>query len=533
MSMSLNDQIEPLLLMDLESLGLKDELDMAEFVSELLAITLSRSTSRRTRKAAYLLGTRCVNKYPETSIGALLHQISRPLHLSKTAVAPVEAYICLKWINLCLASRIYSDAEFGRLLIAQALLLDSCVGTHSKQAIRRYAKQKMRSNLAKCICDMESGSKYITSLTQGSSSTKHATLLGEVLTVLSKCPYYTGLIETCKKPLLEYFTGSFLSAKEVISPWSVHGLDRFLSDGASNHDVETVIAPIMIKAILRAPEFIADPVLVSFVKAVRPSDPACTRILISSLLLPILGIFKSSNRSTRHAGVLALKALQARADELAPEIVRQLVSSFVTDRPGVEFRHAVAESLNDSYLGPFHFSAYVDLVLPILVKEPNESVHILLISALLRSLLICYQPGDTLSEEFMTAMEAGIKDKRAGIRNQWLCGLAEILTDRYNAASAVIEAVAIPLVELWTSAKQSPVQALQNGMMKGLYAVVVMFLAYACHSDVLGKHSHVVSCRLFDEIRSEIKKVRLQKHLVYRRRGKVALWRANDLQTRA
>lgn len=477
-----------LAIQDIDAFNLSSDADWNGFVNDLFIISYQHSNSRRIRRACHNLFERCLERIP-TSIKVILDEIHKHSQVSELSTTVASAYVCLEWTSLCLKSGRYDSEDFPRLVKYQALLLDTCCSDRAKRSLTSWARRrvcKTLDSLREKDQDLTMKQKLLYCLTQCSPSAKHAIMIGEAFRVYASQDQ-KGLDPQCKKKLLDYYIQFFLTARLPAALWSIRGLEPFFESAIDNDDVSKILIPATSRALLRAPEVVADPVLTVFFSSVRRSDDDCTQLLISGLLKPIFGTFNSSNSQTRDAGIKALSALQHRSEKYTDMIIAELVGAYTSDRPGFDFRQAVAASLGRCLLRPPNCPALIKALLPILAKETHEVLQNSLISVFFQALAAICQHGQLQSDTATGALVKGINDKRTQIRNQWLSGLADLVISNQTAIIFLIEALINDLLDVWLSALKAPLQQVQNGSIIGTYAITVIFLSTAKQSCTIGK----------------------------------------------
>ena len=198
-----------------------------------------------------------------------------------------------------------------------------------------------------------------------------------------------------------------------------------------------------------------------------------------------MNIYKSSNPSTRQGGFLAICALQSRSEPYTGLVLDALLDAFQTDRPGTEERLMIAKSIAGLRLSEQMVELLVSRTLSMLAKETNEPVQLELIKTLLRTI----EQKPEVHESIIGVLRKGIIDKKANIRNAWLCGLAELCRKEPLCIVPVGEKIYQDMIKVWQTDAKTPVQTFQAGQIAGSYASLTFLLKASSLSSTIRESS--------------------------------------------
>lgn len=479
------------------SIGSADAKTLRALVSELFLITFDRSPDRTLRRRCLRIGRGCLSQSQEVTIATILAEIDRFEQVSGRATAPSSALVCLEWVNMCISFESSDMAFLEKLILYQALLLDVCCSETAKVGIRNSASRQVRSILK---ARMESRSKsldivqkYLEILTGPSSSGRHAVIIGEIVLLSHKDIEHWNVVVSCKTRLLEFYIQNFLSSKQIVPANSCQGLNPILSLVISNEDITDTLLPLMVKALLRAPEIVADPVLTAFCSSARPGDVETEKLLVDGLTRPLISTFKSSNLSTRERGLRALIALQKRSVAHTALVVEELAKCYTGERPGIDQRVTIAECLQRLTFTEAVAKSSLTSILSLLAKESNEPASLNLISAVWKVTQKISAPEDIANSPLIAATRKGLLERKASIRNHWICSLASflLLELKSGAAMSLVETLRDTLISLWHADTKVPLQSLQSGLLAGTYGLTTILLL-AVKQPSIGKEVSIV-----------------------------------------
>ncbi|ORY78643.1 armadillo-type protein [Protomyces lactucae-debilis] len=450
--------------------------------SDLITTSLLFSTDRDSKRRIMTLAAQLMSQAPQSTTTTVLREVERSNQGTGATTIASNALILVHWVCVLLESPELPEDSLSAVIQYQAILLDQCSIPGTKEGLTLSARRRTRACLKACLARdgaEKTLAQYASALLGASASPRHAILLGQLVEELQ--PSASAALSDLQGQLLEYYLKTFLSSKTAISKHSAEGFASVFKS-LSLETISEDIVPALIKGLLRAPEVVADPTLTAFIKFARPGDENCSALLADRLAKPLLGVYKSSNANTRASGLAAFKTLLSRTGLSIDELISQLTNAMTADRPGVDQRLIIVQTLQAVPLTASSASLLLDASATLLGKESAEPVQLLLISCLLHALSHQQSQGLEVPSKAKILIRQGLQDKKANIKSQWVCGLADANVAQPGVVDQVIQSLATEFLAVWQADIKAPLQTHQAGLIMSTYALTHLLLTYSQRS---------------------------------------------------
>lgn len=219
---------------------------------------------------------------------------------SKTAIAPGNAFVLIRWSSLLIqhaAKEKEQWEQWGLKAVAaltnalNTLLTSSSKGSTSATALR-VSRRAIRT-LLKGSFGPEAVETCITTLTAKSPSPapKNAIVLGIIAGVCKRVQDAASIVESKKSDYIAFYLRDILGSRVQLPQYIANGLHDFFASFISLEDLKKDVIPAVEKALLRAPEVVLND-LIGPVLLALPSEFDLSDILATNLTKPLLANIK-------------------------------------------------------------------------------------------------------------------------------------------------------------------------------------------------------------------------------------------------
>lgn len=407
-----------------------------------------------------------------------------------TSNAASDAFVILEWCSLLLQAATVHTVIWERwgldLVQADALALDRCISTGSKEGLRRSAVIVTRRAFRKICYSSTLGIAAVDAAisrlcAKGSASTAaNSLLLGLIAGVVSRLRDHEeskAAFSRRKPDYLGFYTREIVGSRTILPPRQASGLADFFTSWAEPDDLTKEVIPAVEKALLRAPEVMLSGPLQLLLTSLPPNIDLST-ILLSTLLKPLLSAGKSSNVDIRNGALRAFVEAAKRShdsgflEKLVDELINPIKQGKVAaaDQRLLHVQMLASLPLTGSIL-----ESITSTLAQVALKEPNEaaaSAEVMALSSYTGSIA---GQGLNIPTAVADAYKKGLSDKKLPIRKAWAIGAAEVLwplddsTVHQANLNPFITAVLTAMLESFNEVVANPLPSVQTGLVTVAY----------------------------------------------------------------
>lgn len=415
----------------------------------------------------------------------------------KESVAATNAFVLLEWasevIQQSICQRHLWEKHGLELVQQQARILERCLSLEARGSVKHSALVVTRRALRNLFKDPDLGAlavedtvTQLTSISHG-AQLRNAVLLGVVAGVCARLPSRRPILEARKELFYSFYVREIVGSRSPVANHVVAAYNDFFANFTTTDDLQSVVAPALQKALLRAPEVVLNDLVSPMVKSL-PAAIDFTELLADRLLKPLLANIKSQNPVIRSGAMSALEACLTHSHDstyvskVANDILAPLASSKLST---AEQRTLHARMISLLPFNKDYSESICSSLASVIKKEPNEVALSSESSAFAHHFsLILMSEGETVStntESWINTVAQGLSDKRPSIRKVWALRVGDILWLIRNAsaqsASALrfVDDVAPRLLKLYDEVTESLQLSVQNSQAAAAYVVVAIY----------------------------------------------------------
>lgn len=455
----------------------------------LLLSTYPRYQDRHSRKAVQA----CLSaafEHPSLALDAL-RAVTRFLSTEshKSVIAPTNAFVLLEWSILVQLEACKNTLSFNSCYAdaskATALFLEKCVVTGVRRPLQHSALVLARRGVRTALRLAEVGKKALqeivaTLATSSSAVKENAPYLGLVAGVCAKLPERKEQMKSYVPEILAFYLKTIIGSKVVVPSHIARGLQELFCSFVTLDDISKEITPSLEKAVLRSPEVVLQGIIPALLNGL-PSSVDISESLTSSLLLPLLSSFKSTNPVIRDGASLAVEALLNRSRhpesicQVAEAILGQLKASKAADQ-----RSLFARSLLAVHTSSNASNIILRGLAPLAAKEANEAALDSLVAAICFHVTQLLKVDQKVDKAVFDTLLNGCNEKRPMFRKIWLLKVADILwllgdlVAENSESLKFVEAALDRLQDAFNEIAPNPIPAVQSGVVSIAYPTVAL-----------------------------------------------------------
>ncbi|KAL6833031.1 armadillo-type protein [Trichoderma camerunense] len=455
---------------------------------QLLFNTHAAYQDRESRLAAQKCLVSIVTRETSSSTLQLLVKTLRQ-ESSKQGIATSSAFVLVEWCSVLLQNLTEpSWKEVGsEILLAYADVLEKCLRPSSKPTLAHSAIIVTRRGFRKLFSSPTLGPENltdaVTNLTSKRSTptAKNSVTLGVIAGVAARRPVVRPTLETLKPLYYEFYNREILGSRTALSGHISAGLGDFFSSFATLDELQTQVAPVLEKSLLRTPEVILDGVLQSLVKDL-PSEFDLSDLLAGKLLKQLLSNVKSTNALIR-AGVLSsFRAIIAKCHNAGSvdQIIEEIGNPLKTGKlASADQRILHAEMLEAVPLSCPNAQKTTTILAAVAGKEGNDVALAAETLTLCRAINVLIKGDSEISQPVLSALLKGLADKKATTRKIWLLRVGSVFRtidglDLNAALTSFTEAVIPKFIDNFREVVANPTLTAQSGTIVGAYILTAL-----------------------------------------------------------
>ncbi|KAJ4858558.1 ribosomal protein l19e domain-containing protein [Trichoderma breve] len=455
---------------------------------QLLFNTHAAYQDRESRLAAQKCLVSIVTREASSSTLQLLVKTLRQ-ESSKQGIATSSAFVLVEWCSVLLQNLTEpSWKECGsEILLAYADVLEKCLRPSSKPTLAHSAIIVTRRGFRKLFSSPTLGPENltdaVTNLTSKRStpSAKNSVILGIIAGVAARRPAVRPTLETLKPLYYEFYNREILGSRTALSGHISAGLGDFFLSFATLDELQTQVAPVLEKSLLRTPEVILDGVLQSLVKDL-PTEFDLSDLLAGKLLKQLLSNVKSTNALIR-AGVLSsFRAIIAKCHNAGSvdQIIEEIGNPLKTGKlASADQRILHAEMLEAVPLSCPNAQKTTTILAAVAGKEGNDVALAAETLTLCRAINVLIKGDSEISQPVLSALLKGLADKKATTRKIWLLRVASVFRtidglDLNAALTSFTEAVIPKFIDNFREVVANPTLTAQSGTIVGAYILTAL-----------------------------------------------------------
>ena len=414
---------------------------------------------------------------------------------TKPGIAPANAFVLVEWCSILLEEFASQPALWQKwgltIVLADAQLLETCMGSDTRFSVKHSALVVTRRALRKLFRSPKPGKDAVgalisslTSKAQGPTA-RNAVLLGIVAGVSARLPAIRPEFETKKKDCYAFYTREIIGSRTVLPPHIANALGDLFESFTTLEDLKTDLMPAIEKSLLRAPEVVLNDLVTPMIQSLR-SDIDLSSVLQTNLLKPFLSNIKSTNPTIRSGALKTFQVVALRSstevinDKVADEILTPLKQNKVTAADQRALHTQMLASLNSC---PSLVDKIATGLLPLALKEANESALESEIQAISKHLSYAFSAAITISSAFGDTFAKGIADKRPAVRRIWSLWAGDALWDlsadmlKQNTVVSFVQAILPKLIDALKEVIANPLPSAQNGLCSVAYVLTAISLS--------------------------------------------------------
>lgn len=408
---------------------------------------------------------------------------------SKQGIATSSAFVLVEWCSVLLQNLTEpSWKEVGsEILLAYADVLEKCLRPSSKPTLAHSAiivtRRGFRKLFSSPILGPENLTDAVTNLTSKRSTptAKNSVILGVIAGVAARRPVVRPTLETLKPLYYEFYNREILGSRTALSGHISAGLGDFFSSFATLDELQTQVAPVLEKSLLRTPEVILDGVLQSLVKDL-PTEFDLSDLLAGKLLKQLLSNVKSTNALIR-AGVLSsFRAIIAKCHNAGSvdQIIEEIGNPLKTGKlASADQRILHAEMLEAVPLSCPNAQKTTTILAAVAGKEGNDVALAAETLTLCRAINVLIKGDSEISQPVLSTLLKGLADKKATTRKIWLLRVASVFRtidglDLNAALTSFTEAVIPKFIDNFREVVANPTLTAQSGTIVGAYILTAL-----------------------------------------------------------
>ncbi|GME36190.1 Translational activator Gcn1 [Neofusicoccum parvum] len=414
---------------------------------------------------------------------------------AKSSVAAANVFSLVEWCSVLLQELGAHDNLWNKyglqVVSADALLLESCMGSASREGLKHSALVVTRRALRRVFKAESIGKDAIhasvAALTAkgASPTTRNAVFLGVIAGVCSRIPAAEPVLAEKKKDYYTYYVRELVGSKTALPEHITNGLYDFFSVFTTLDDLQKEIIPPVEKALLRAPEVVLNGLLAPMLRSL-PQSIDLSEVLQKNLLKPLLSSVKSTNATIRSGALSTFEAIASRSaddsilDKVADEILNPLKQGKVTVAEQKTIHAQMLIALKSSEALAKKIPAGLG---PVAIKEPNEVAVGAETRAISKHLAFALTTGGAAESSVTDSFVKGLGDKRPSVRRLWSLRIGELLwtldheQTKQAGVASFVQVVVQKLFDSWQEVIKNPIPAVQSGLVTVAYIATAFGLS--------------------------------------------------------
>ena len=401
--------------------------------------------------------------------------------VKERSMAVTDYLTLLSWINKF--SIITSDLGVSnqelidKVVLSQAYLFNNCVNTilnesnQSFQHRRRINDSVLLStkySITHTFVKLDGSTKvidnYINALTSPSNKvppTVVISYLGVISdAIVDALPTYPGLLNhlnesggNVKSSILNYYTNQVLLNKIPPHDYSLKLFGKYIESSINENDFNTVIVPVLDKAILRSSEVSFGYLIPRLIEFLSKDIDLSNTLVNTKLLNNFLNAFKSPKELTRNGAFTSMELLihnhfEGASDDILAKLIDECLKSF-KGTSNNESKYLIVKTLSMLKFKNTGISLRIlNGLLPLVSKDQNEISLNGLINAFINQYLDLIVNNEEISDEdnskFVDQFKLGLSDKKMPLRRIWFLELGAYV---YNTMRIVHNVKFLQLIE--------------------------------------------------------------------------------------
>lgn len=357
----------------------------------------------------------------------------------KLSYAPSSFTILVQWCSIILEELTTVHPELWRrqglhIMEAQADFFEKALASVSQDKLSRQISVLFHniSGIERIARKDEFGMSVIEQglsmllAKGGSSKAAYAPFLGQLAGMSRKSPQLESLVHRKAADYIGFFTRELLGSRTPLPYHVSHGLDPFFASSRISAEwFERDLAPIVEKALLRAPEVAFNELLLAVICSL-PIGVDLSLSFRNHLLKPILSAVKSSNLTVRDGSLASFEAIILRcADTAVTNNSGDEIMNLLKETKSAELRSIYSQMLKAITSHHCCDEKLLGEIAAIALKETNEHALEAEVKMLCGQMLASFHRGDQPQELLGKAFQSGITDRKASTRRVWALGYGE------------------------------------------------------------------------------------------------------------
>lgn len=426
---------------------------------------------------------------------------------SKAGLASTNAFALVEWCAFLLQDFSAFSAWWNRwaleLIIADAQLLELCVGSTVRRSVKRSALtltrrafQAILSTHPPRAATIGDAVRQLMSASKATSAARNAIYLGLLAGVCARLSHARPMIEELKPKIYEFYVREILGSRIPVPQHIAKGLEDFFFHFSTEDELLKEIIPAVEKALLRAPEVVLHNVVPALVGSVSPKIDL-SNILYTGLLKPLLSNIKSTNGIVRDGALLTFQVTASRCSNEA--ILAMIVDEILNPLESPKILNTDQRVIHAQMLAAMPSTPALRKRIPnglaqVALKEPNENALDAETTALMKHVCAALAETIKVDELIVNAISKGLADKKPSVRRIWALRTGELLWNlpaaKYETKEVlpIVRAVFPHLGKIWEEGTANPLAAVQNGLTVASYIFTAIFrsrLAVMRREDLL------------------------------------------------
>lgn len=414
---------------------------------------------------------------------------------AKTGLAPTVAFVLVEWAAIflqhCVKSGPKAFEDYGmKLVMANARCLETCLSSEprARESVRKSALVVTRRALRNLFRAF--GEPVVTAIVGQLTAKNHpvgiksAVFLGVVAGVSARMYTVKPAIYS-HKHLYYAFYREIIGSRCLVSEHLSSALSDFFANFTTAEDLQLEIAPILGKALLRAPEVVLNDLMSPLIESL-PIEIDLAETLALHLIKPLLSAVKSQNMLVRDGAMSAFAIVIRRCrneqylGQIVDEILTPLASSKIT-LPEQKAIHAQMLSLipNLRSKSPMICEA----MCRVLTKDPNEKALDAEVAALTSHVIHLFTspsiPSPASTRAVIDVIQKGLSDKKQATRKTWAFKTGDLLfrihdghTSREGSANELMKNVTPELFAIYDEVMRNPLAASHSGLVAAAFVPI-------------------------------------------------------------
>lgn len=256
-----------------------------------------------------------------------------------------------------------------------------------------------------------------------------------------------------KSSILNYYTNQVLLNKIPPHDYSLKLFGKYIESSINENDFNTVIVPVLDKAILRSSEVSFGYLIPRLIEFLSKDIDLSNTLVNTKLLNNFLNAFKSPKELTRNGAFTSMELLihnhfEGAADDILAKLIDECLKSF-KGTSNNESKYLIVKTLSMLKFKNTGISLRIlNGLLPLVSKDQNEISLNGLINAFINQYLDLIVNNEEISDEdnskFVDQFKLGLSDKKMPLRRIWFLELGAYV---YNTMRIVHNVKFLQLIE--------------------------------------------------------------------------------------